>query len=468
MLGSIHKTQESLSRTLGTLPKEERFWLSLYKSVGFSLLKSTARRTRITASPNLYLKSTHARAEQNPTAVTMDKIRFYQPPNPMNPSKLLQSPKLPAIPRQLQLPNPSAQRPIPSADTSSSLSCPSQQLRHPLPPRPSPFVSSPISSPSASQRSQSPETPGNDFDRILEEISSDDGSQPLCRSQRNTNDHAATFPSRSDLSDSSDDRFDITIKVDAAEESVPEARLHAYRSGASRDDPIVIDDSMEICHDDGFTEESVDAQTPRPLSSEKGGELDPMADGSAALTPREVSETPPLTVSESTSSRDAHTRVSPRPQSRSPPIPVERATKEEWPVRRILDSRIRVRGDEAMLEYLVAWKTTWRTRQVRQLRFRHIELPAIPAVCNGTREGWPVRKILHSRIRVRGDEESLEDHVSWESTWQPRSDLIPGCKKLVREFHAEWKNKRPSLTTLAGYRHFKQRQRSRRAVDARL
>ncbi|KKZ60731.1 hypothetical protein EMCG_04602 [[Emmonsia] crescens] len=70
------------------------------------------------------------------TAVTMGKIRFYQPP--------ISTP----------------QRPSPTADASSSLSCPSQQPRLLLP-----FVTSPISSQPASQRSQSPESPENDFDR---------------------------------------------------------------------------------------------------------------------------------------------------------------------------------------------------------------------------------------------------------------------------------------------------------------
>ncbi|OAT12866.1 hypothetical protein BDBG_08156 [Blastomyces gilchristii SLH14081] len=215
----------------------------------------------------------------------MNKIWFYQPLNLMNSLKLLQSLKPPAISTQLQLFNLSAQRLISTTDTASSLSCPSQQLRHSLPSHSSFLVTSPISSSSASQQSQPSETPENDFDRILKKISSDNSSQPLSRSQRNINNHAATFLTRSDLSDSSDDCFDITIKVDAAEESVPEARLHAYWPGASRDD------SMEIYHDDGFTEESVNAQMPRPLpsankaSTEKGGELDSMTDGSAALTP---------------------------------------------------------------------------------------------------------------------------------------------------------------------------------------
>ncbi|EDN06860.1 predicted protein [Histoplasma mississippiense (nom. inval.)] len=434
MLGSIHKTQESLSRTLGTLPKEERSWLSLYKSVGFSLLKSTARRTRITASPNLYLKSTHARAEQNPTAVTMDKIRFYQPPNPMNPSKLLQSPKLPAIPRQLQLPNPSAQRPIPTADTFTSLFCPSQQLRHPLPPRLIPSVTPPISSHPTGQRSQPPETPENDFDRILEEISSDDGSQPLGGDGRNVDEHA-TIPSGSNLSGFASDRLGMPVEADTAAESATEAGLRACRLGGSRDGPIVVNGSTEIVHSGEPTSESAGGQTSPPLlpacqaPTDQSDELDGMVDDDgASLTPRGVpgqlfppvsitaprspadllhAETPPpFTMGEvGTSARAPHDGVSPHPGGR-PQISAGHAgaTQEEWLVKRILDSRIRLRNGTPRLEYRVAWRPTW----------------------------------------------------------QPRSDLIPGCEELVKKFHAEWKDERPSLTTLTGHMCFKQKRGSRR------
>ncbi|QSS53027.1 hypothetical protein I7I53_00153 [Histoplasma capsulatum var. duboisii H88] len=219
----------------------------------------------------------------------MDNIQFYQAPNLMDTSKL-QSPKPHQISAQSPLPNAPARRPIHTAHRSSPLSYPSQQLTHPLPPRPSPSVTPPTPSQSARQRSQSPETPRNDFDRVLEEIStvsSSDGSEPLGRKPINTNDNATMY-TRSDLSDSFDDRLGVPIKVDTGEESTPEA----CQLGGSRDDPIVIDDSMEICHDDG--PESVDAQTPRLLSSahevstDKGDEPDQMADGTAALTPREV------------------------------------------------------------------------------------------------------------------------------------------------------------------------------------
>ncbi|EDN02502.1 predicted protein [Histoplasma mississippiense (nom. inval.)] len=61
-----------------------------------------------------------------------------------------------------------------------------------------------------------------------------------------------------------------------------------------------------------------------------------------------------------------------------------------------------------------------------------------------------------------------DDLVAWRPTWQPRSDLIPGCEELVQEFHAEWKDKRPSPTTLTGYRHFKQKRRSRRGGGRKI
>ncbi|EEH40569.2 hypothetical protein PAAG_09022 [Paracoccidioides lutzii Pb01] len=31
-----------------------------------------------------------------------------------------------------------------------------------------------------------------------------------------------------------------------------------------------------------------------------------------------------------------------------------------------------------------------------------------------------------------------------------KCDFIPGCEELVKEFHAEWKDKRPSSASLAG------------------
>ncbi|QSS59376.1 hypothetical protein I7I51_08811, partial [Histoplasma capsulatum] len=239
--------------------------------------------------------------------------------------------------------------------------------------------------------------------------------------------------------------------------------------------------------------ESADAPTPPPLSSahkastDKGDEPDHMADGRAALAPREVSETPQLSVGKSTSSGEPHTSVSPRPQSRSP-IPVEPVTRLEWSVRKILDSRIRKREGKAILEYLVVWEPTWQLRRdlilgchalieefhakwgderpsttmlERHERFDAYHLPSIPADRNGVTT-WLIKRILNSRIRVRGGQAILEYLVAWRPTWQPRSDLIPGCEGLVGEYHEEWKDKRPSLTTLAGYRHFKQRRRPRK------
>ncbi|OJD23051.1 hypothetical protein ACJ73_05598 [Blastomyces percursus] len=47
-------------------------------------------------------------------------------------------------------------------------------------------------------------------------------------------------------------------------------------------------------------------------------------------------------------------------------------------------------------------------------------------------------------------------------TWQPRSDLIPGCEELVKKFHAERKDEPSSLTTLTGHMRFKQKRGSRR------
>ncbi|EDN02613.1 predicted protein [Histoplasma mississippiense (nom. inval.)] len=332
-------------------------------------------------------------------AVTMNNVQFYRPPNLLNPHKP-QNPSLATIPTP---PNPPAQRPFPTADISSSLSHPSQQLGHSFPRRLSPSAPSPIFH--ASQHSQSPDNPQNDFDRILEQISSDDGTQPLDRSRRNITNHAAV-PCRSDLRDSSSGCRDIPVKADIAAESVPEFGLHTCQAGESRDD------SMVISHDDEQRGESADTPTypsmlfVRETSTNRGGELDGMARVSrASLALREVSETPLITADEVTTSAGPHTGVSPRPRSR-PLIPVDHvgAARKRWRVKKVLDSRIRMRGGKATLEYRVAWMPTW----------------------------------------------------------QPRSDMIPGCEELVKEFHMEWKDKRPSPTALAGHRHFSQKTGSRR------
>ncbi|EGC46849.1 conserved hypothetical protein [Histoplasma capsulatum var. duboisii H88] len=334
----------------------------------------------------------------------MNNVQFYRPPNLLNSPKP-QNPRLATNPTP---PNPPAQRPFPTADISSSLSHPSQQLGHSLPPRLSPSAPSPIFH--ASQHSQSPDNPQNDFDRILEKISSDDGTQPLDRSRRNITNHAAV-PCRSDLRDSSSGCRDIPVKADIAAESVPEFGPHTCQAGESRDDPIVVDDSMVISHDDEQRGESADTPTypsmlsVRETSTDRGGELDGMADSRASLAPREVSETPLVTADEVTTSAGPHARVSPRPRSQ-PLIPVD-----------------------------------------------HV---------GAARKGWLVKKVLDSRIRMRGGKSTLEYRVAWMPTWQPRSDLIPGCEELVKEFHMEWKDKRPSPTALAGHRHFRQKMGSRR------
>ncbi|EEH40558.2 hypothetical protein PAAG_09011 [Paracoccidioides lutzii Pb01] len=292
----------------------------------------------------------------------MDNIHFYHP-----------------ISAKSSLPNAPAQRPILTAHGTSSLSYPSQQLTHPLPSRPSPSVTLPL---------------------LLKEISmisSSDGSEPPNGKQINLDDHS-TRCTGSELNDSFDDRLGIPIKADTAEASTPEA----CQSGGSRDDPIVIDDPMGFHPVDGPAKESVDALVPPPFSPideasvDEGDEPDQSVDGSTASTPREISETPPLTTGESASSRDTHTRVSPNAQGRPPSTPVKHGgvTREEWPVKKILNFRIRVRGGRGIQEYRIAWKPTW----------------------------------------------------------QPRSDLVPGCEELIEEFHAKWKDERLSLTSLVGYR----------------
>ncbi|OJD15289.1 hypothetical protein AJ78_04438 [Emergomyces pasteurianus Ep9510] len=358
------------------------------------------RESRLPRNPKLESKAI--------AAVTMDKIQFYQPPNPMSATEL-QRPKLPAL---STLPTPPARRPNPTTDTFTALLCPSQQLRYPLPPRFFPSAS-PISSP-AVQRSQPPETPENDFDRILEEISSDDGSQSLGGNRSNADEHD-TIPSRSNLSGFASDHIGMPIEADTAAESATEAGLRTCRSSGSRDGAIVVDGSTEIGHGGEPTSESAGGQTSPPqlpacqAPTDQGDELDGMVDdGGASLTPREVPETPPpLTMCEvGTSARAPYEGVSPHPGGCWPQISVGHAgaTREEWLVKRILDSRIRMREGKPLLEYRVAWRPTW----------------------------------------------------------QPRGDLIPGCEELVKKFHAEWKDERPSPTTLAGHMRFKQKRRSRR------
>ncbi|OJD21351.1 hypothetical protein ACJ73_07307 [Blastomyces percursus] len=147
----------------------------------------------------------------------MGKFRFYQPPNFMN--------------RHIHIPH----RP-------SSLNPTSRQLKHPLPPRPSFFDESSVSH-LASQRSQSLETPQNDFDRTLGEVSSNYEGQSFDRSQSDTDDHA-TIPIGSNPRESPDDRLNMPIKVNTVTESVSEAgRLDAYQSGASEDNLVTRDNA---------------------------------------------------------------------------------------------------------------------------------------------------------------------------------------------------------------------------------
>ncbi|EGC42808.1 conserved hypothetical protein [Histoplasma capsulatum var. duboisii H88] len=56
-------------------------------------------------------------------------------------------------------------------------------------------------------------------------------------------------------------------------------------------------------------------------------------------------------------------------------------------------------------------------------------------------KGWLVKKILNSQIHMQGGKSTLEYCVAWMPTWQPQSDLIPGCEELVKEFHMKWKDK---------------------------
>ncbi|OJD16638.1 hypothetical protein ACJ73_08864 [Blastomyces percursus] len=353
-------------------------------------------------------------------AVTLDKIHFYHPPNSMGATE----PQNPNPPALSTLPKFSARRPNPTVDAFTPLSCPPQPLRHPLPPRLFPSVAPRIASHPAGQRSQPPETSENDFDRILEEISSDDGSQPLGVSCRNAHERA-TIPSGSNLGGFASDRLGIPAEADTeadtAAESATEAGLRACRLGGSRDGPIVVDGSTEIGHGGEPTSESAGGRTsPPPLPARQAptdhnDELDRMVDddSGASLTPREVQETPPpFTMDEvGTSARATHDGVSPQPGGR-PQVSVGHAgaTQEEWLVKTILDSRIRLRNGKPRLEYRVAWR----------------------------------------------------------STWQPRSDLIPGCEELVKEFHAEWKDERPSLTTLTGHMRFKQKRRSSRDGECKV
>ncbi|EDN07615.1 predicted protein [Histoplasma mississippiense (nom. inval.)] len=297
-------------------------------------------------------------------AVTMDKIQFYQPPNPMSATKP-QSPNLPAI---FTPPKPPARRPNPTADAFTSLFWDLVGRREPTTWR------------------------GRD---------------------KNADEHA-TIPSGSNLIGFASDRLGMPVEeADKAAESATEAGLRAYWLRGSRDGPIVVDGSTEIGHGGEHTSKSAGGQTSSPplpareAPTDQGDELDGMADDDrTSLTPREVPETPPpFTMGEVGTARAPNDSVSPHPGGR-PQISAGHAgaTQEEWMVKRILDSRIRVRNGTPRLEYRVAWRPTW----------------------------------------------------------QPRSDLIPGCEELVKKFHAEWKDKRPSLTTLTGHMRFKQKRGSRR------
>ncbi|KAI1932683.1 hypothetical protein LOZ66_006809 [Ophidiomyces ophidiicola] len=71
-----------------------------------------------------------------------------------------------------------------------------------------------------------------------------------------------------------------------------------------------------------------------------------------------------------------------------------------------------------------------------------------------TVDGWTVDEVLDSRIVSRDGKLVLEYRICWADTWEPQDNLLPGCKPLVHAFHRKWGSKRPSMTTLAGMRHF--------------
>ncbi|KKZ63316.1 hypothetical protein EMCG_00299 [[Emmonsia] crescens] len=152
-----------------------------------------------------------------------------------------------------------------------------------------------IPNPTADHWSEPPKTPGNEFDRILEEISSDDGSPPLGGNWRNTDEHATT-PSGSNLSGFASDRLGTPVEADTVAEGATEAGLRTYWSGGSSDGSIVVDGSTEIGHGGEPTSESAGGQTsPPPLPAREaptnqGDGLDGMADDDgASLTSREIS-----------------------------------------------------------------------------------------------------------------------------------------------------------------------------------
>ncbi|ODH46616.1 hypothetical protein GX48_07311 [Paracoccidioides brasiliensis] len=152
---------------------------------------------------------------------------------------------------------------------------------------------SPISSHPASQQSQPPETPENDFDRILEKMSLDDGSQPLGGNRRNT-DEDTTIPSGLNLSGFSSDRLGMPVEADTAAESATEAGLHTCRSGGSRDlslDLLTIRvfDPLTSALFQMATSESAGGQTSSPplpareAPTDQGDKLDRIADDDGAL-----------------------------------------------------------------------------------------------------------------------------------------------------------------------------------------
>ncbi|ODH12660.1 hypothetical protein ACO22_08044 [Paracoccidioides brasiliensis] len=190
-------------------------------------------------------------------AVTVDKIRFYQPSDHLECNQATK----PETPRNLHTPQTRSTR-----------------LRfHFL----------------ILQQSQPPETPENDFDRILEKMSLDDGSQPLGGNRRNT-DEDTTIPSGLNLSGFSSDRLGMPVEADTAAESATEAGLHTCRSGGSRDlslDLLTIRvfDPLTSALFQMATSESAGGQTSSPplpareAPTDQGDKLDRIADDDGAL-----------------------------------------------------------------------------------------------------------------------------------------------------------------------------------------
>ncbi|KAI1933490.1 hypothetical protein LOZ66_006392 [Ophidiomyces ophidiicola] len=267
--------------------------------------------------------------------------------------------------------------------------------------------STPALLPHPSPAYEAPYPRPNDFDRALEEVPA---GLSLGGAEKEPNTPGPS-PSQPDSLFSGDES--PVTKIEPANLSVWQVKESS--AGLNRDEPIVVDDDdddddgpADVCGN-GPSATDVGPQSPPDHGTNSSSEHDIADQKKCGPTPESGSLAEP---------GPSATRKSPRPPTRA---------------------------------------------QTLQARLRHTRPRNTRTV-----DGWTVDDVLDSRIVSRNGESVLEYRICWADTWEPRDNLLPGCKPLVHAFHRKWGSKRPSMTTLAGRRHFGRKDVMYRRISGKL